>query len=45
MLAGLSGNTITQGSKYPNTRYLPKTTITIPNTETIDTPYFGTWDP
>ena len=33
------------GSKYPHiVRYLPKTIITIPNIDTIKTPYDGTLD-
>ena len=32
------------GSKYPNMKYIA-TKITIPNTEAVDTPCFGTWDP
>ena len=30
------------GSKYPNTRYLPKIIITIPNTKALDTLCLGT---
>ena len=36
---------IPRGPKYPNTRNLPKTIITIPDIETIDTLYFGNLDP
>ena len=33
------------GSKYPNTRYLPKAGIVIPDIETLSSPYLGTWNP
>ena len=33
------------GSKYRNARYLPKAIITIPNAETIHTPYSDILDP
>ena len=32
-------------SKYPSTRYLPNTIITIRNIETLRTPYYGTLRP
>ena len=36
---------IYQGSKYPNTRYPPKTMATIPSIEIMNTVYLGTLDP
>ena len=36
---------ILEGSKYPNTWYLPQTILTIPNIEAIDTLYLCTLDP
>ena len=40
-----SKTTCPQGSKYPNMKYIPQAMLTIPNIETIDTPYSGTLDP
>ena len=33
------------GSNCPYIRHLPKTTVTIPNIESLSTPYLGTLDP
>ena len=33
------------GPKDPNRRYVPKTLVTIPNIETLHTPYWGLLDP
>ena len=38
------GFTSIQGSKHPNTRYLPKTIIPIPKIETLDAPQLGILD-
>ena len=37
--------TFPKGSTHPNTKYLPKATISVPTAETIDTLNLGTLDP